>query len=298
MNLSSLSDTLRSRFANLGLLAARQPEATRATAAVAPASNPDTKVQLGVSEDSPTLYDRFGQLNGNDAASVRQHARDKVAELKKRIKWLKSMMVGASPAQHKVLARQLGQIASELKSAVKNFTNASSSGTPAPATGLGQAAVNVSSSADADAQTSPVSNQAGSAEADLPAANTPADAAQDSSAQDSAQASTSSDPQDSNDASNKEKQDFIRDAKELASDIKRTLEAIKRKLRRQGGEMVRQVESTLRDIGKMLDALGSSGGNLASVGNTLATASVQVTAAVGGNVGVSIPQAGAGTVAG
>ena len=83
MNLSSLTDSLRSRFANFNPL--NRPVAQAATVSetkTASTSTPDTKVQLGGRDSGPSIYDRFGQLSSNDAASARQRANDKVDELK------------------------------------------------------------------------------------------------------------------------------------------------------------------------------------------------------------------------
>ena len=127
------------------------------------------------------------------------------------MKLLKSMMAGASPAQRKALARQLGQIANELKAAVKNFSDASGTGqTSAPKSA--NAAISPDNTAQqanpqtATADSAPDSTGANSTETDKHQAN--------------AQTATAS-GQSGQGASNKEKQDFVREAKELASDIKR-----------------------------------------------------------------------------
>lgn len=268
MNLSSLTDSLRSRFANLNPL--NRPVAQAATvseAKTASTSTPDTKVQLGGRDSGPSIYDRFGQLSSNDAASARQRANDKVDELKKRMKLLKSMMAGASPAQRKALARQLGQIANELKAAVKNFSDASGSGqTSAPKSA--NAAISPDTTAQqanpqtATADSAPDSTGANSTETDKHQANAQTAAASGQSGQG---------------ASNKEKQDFVREAKELASDIKRTLEMLKRKLRRQSDSVVRQAEKALGDIGKMLNNL-SGGATQSSAGSGDASLNIQVAA--------------------
>ena len=268
MSLSSLTDSLRSRFANLNPL--NRPVAQAATvseAKTASTSTPDTKVELGGRDSGPSIYDRFGQLSSNDAASARQRANEKVAELKKRMKLLKSMMAGASPAQRKALARQLGQIANELKAAVKNFSDASGSGqTSAPKSA--NAAISPDTTAQqanpqtATAGSTPDSTGANSTETDKHQAN--------------AQTATAS-GQSGQGASNKEKQDFVREAKELASDIKRTLEMLKRKLRRQSDSVVRQAEKALGDIGKMLNNL-SGGATQSSAGSGDASLNIQVAA--------------------
>ena len=268
MSLSSLTDSLRSRFANLNPL--NRPVAQAATvseAKTASTSTPDTKVQLGGCDSGLSIYDRFGQLSSNDAASARQRANDKVAELKKRMKLLKSMMGGASPAQRKALARQLGQIANELKAAVKNFSDASGSGqTSAPKSA--NAAISPDNTAQ---QANPQTATAGSTP-DSTGANSTETGKHQTNAQTAAASGQSGQS-----ASNKEKQDFVREAKELASDIKRTLEMLKRKLRRQSDSVVRQAEKALGDIGKMLNNL-SGGATQSSAGSGDASLNIQVAA--------------------
>lgn len=280
MNLSSLTDSLRSRFANLNPL--NRPVAQAATvseAKTASTSTPDTKVELGGRDSGPSIYDRFGQLSSNDAASARQRANDKVDELKKRMKLLKSMMAGASPAQRKALARQLGQIANELKAAVKNFSDASGSGQTSAPKSANAAIDNTAQQANpqtATADSAPDSTGANSTETGKHQANAQTAAASGQSGQS---------------ASNKEKQDFVREAKELASDIKRTLEMLKRKLRRQSDSVVRQAEKALGDIGKMLNNL-SGGATQSSAGSSDASLNIQVTAVSPasnpGNVSISV----------
>lgn len=270
MNLSSLTDSLRSRFASFNPLARPTPQPTAVSNSHSPAAGADTKVELGGREEDPAVYDRFGQLNGKDSASTRQQANDKVLELKKRMKWLKSMMVGASPAQRKALARQLGQIANELKAAVKNFAEASGS---------------------APNSTKPTNTVASADPSALPAkpqTDTAASPADPLTAHSAANGKPQATPEAANSGQggNKEKQDFVRDAKELAGDIKRTLETLKRKLRRQSDSVVRHTEKALGDIGKMLDKLGS-GASLTSTGGSTPALNIQATVSASGAGNVS-----------
>ena len=253
-------------WARAGVSAARPPEAASSRAATpAPSAETDSR-----SEAAPALYDRLGKLSGGneDAAAARQRASDKVAELKKRMKWLKAMMVGASPAQRKALARQLGQIASELKSAVKGYADA----------GGGQAAQQPGGSAKA------ASGDAAAPASTPPAQTSAAAAGQTDSQADAAQPAA---------ASGGEHSDFVRDAKELAGDIKRTLDMLKRKLRRQSVVVVRQVEKTLGQVGKMLTALGGDSGNAGAAPGGLAGALAQVVSAIGAAMGVHLGGSGA-----
>lgn len=292
MNLSSLSNSLRLRLESFAgrLRTTGQPAAATAAAQPAPPGNfqgVSDRVTLGASQEAPTLYDKQGMLSGgSDATAMRKQATDKVAELKKRMKWLKAMMTGASPAQAKGLARQLALVAGELKQAVKQFAGNSggqaasapqaSAGTPsaanAPADASAQAAAPLQ--AEGQAMAAALSGDAASQSSAGSAERTPAFAGH------AATSSTGS----AAEADAKSRQDFIQDAKAVASDIKRALEALKRKLRQSGQDAVRQTEKLLHEVGKMLNALGQQATPAAAVSGSLANSSAAgvSTAAVAG----------------
>ncbi len=291
MNLSSLSDSLRLRLQSFAgrLRTTGQPAAATAAAQPAPPSNfqgVSDRVTLGASQEAPTLYDKQGILSGgSDATAMRKQATDKVAELKKRMKWLKAMMTGASPAQAKGLARQLALVAGELKQAVKQFAGNSGQAASAP-----QASAGAPSAANASVDASAQAAAPLQAEGQAMAAALSGDAASQSSAGSAERtpafaghAATSSTGS-AAEADAKSRQDFIQDAKAVASDIKRALEALKRKLRQSGQDAVRQTEKLLHEVGKMLNALGQQATPAAAVSGSLANSSAAgvSTAAVAG----------------
>ncbi len=292
MNLSSLSDSLRLRLESFAgrLRTTGQPAAATAAAQPAPPGNfqgVSDRVTLGASQEAPTLYDKQGMLSGgSDATAMRKQATDKVAELKKRMKWLKAMMTGASPAQAKGLARQLALVAGELKQAVKQFAgNSGGQAASAP-----QASAGTPSAANASADASAQAAAPLQAEGQAMAAALSGDAASQSSAGSAERtpafaghAATSSTGS-AAEADAKSRQDFIQDAKAVASDIKRALEALKRKLRQSGQDAVRQTEKLLHEVGKMLNALGQQATPAAAVSGSLANSSAAgvSTAAVAG----------------
>ena len=281
MNLSSLSDSLRLRLESFAgrLRTTGQPAAATAAAQPAPPGNfqgVSDRVTLGASQEAPTLYDKQGMLSGgSDATAMRKQATDKVAELKKRMKWLKAMMTGASPAQAKGLARQLALVAGELKQAVKQFAgNSGGQAASAP-----QASAGAPSAANASADASAQAAAPLQAEGQAMAAALSGDAASQSSAGSAERtpafaghAATSSTGS-AAEADAKSRQDFIQDAKAVASDIKRALEALKRKLRQSGQDAVRQTEKLLHEVGKMLNALGQQATPAAAVSGSLANSS-------------------------
>lgn len=292
MNLSSLSNSLRLRLESFAgrLRTTGQPAAATAAAQPAPPGNfqgVSDRVTLGASQEAPTLYDKQGMLSGgSDATAMRKQATDKVAELKKRMKWLKAMMTGASPAQAKGLARQLALVAGELKQAVKQFAgNSGGQAASAP-----QASAGTPSAANASADASAQAAAPLQAEGQAMAAALSGDAASQSSAGSAERtpafaghAATSSTGS-AAEADAKSRQDFIQDAKAVASDIKRALEALKRKLRQSGQDAVRQTEKLLHEVGKMLNALGQQATPAAAVSGSLANSSAAgvSTAAVAG----------------
>lgn len=288
MNLSSLSNSLRLRLESFAgrLRTTGQP----AAAQPAPPDNfqgVSDRVTLGASQEAPTLYDKQGMLSGgSDATAMRKQATDKVAELKKRMKWLKAMMTGASPAQAKGLARQLALVAGELKQAVKQFAgNSGGQAASAP-----QASAGTPSAANASADASAQAAAPLQAEGQAMAAALSGDAASQSSAGSAERApafaghAATSSTGSAAEADAKSRQDFIQDAKAVASDIKRALEALKRKLRQSGQDAVRQTEKLLHEVGKMLNALGQQATPAAAVSGSLANSSAAgvSTAAVAG----------------
>lgn len=292
MNLSSLSNSLRLRLESFAgrLRTTGQPAAATAAAQPAPPGNfqgVSDRVTLGASQEAPTLYDKQGMLSGgSDATAMRKQATDKVAELKKRMKWLKAMMTGASPAQAKGLARQLALVAGELKQAVKQFAGNGGQAASAPQASAGAPSA-ANASADASAQAAAPLQAEGQA---MAAAALSGDAASQSSAGSAERtpafaghAATSSTGS-AAEADAKSRQDFIQDAKAVASDIKRALEALKRKLRQSGQDAVRQTEKLLHEVGKMLNALGQQSTPAAAVSGSLANSSAAgvSTAAVAG----------------
>lgn len=292
MNLSSLSNSLRLRLESFAgrLRTTGQPAAATAAAQPAPPGNfqgVSDRVTLGASQEAPTLYDKQGMLSGgSDATAMRKQATDKVAELKKRMKWLKAMMTGASPAQAKGLARQLALVAGELKQAVKQFAgNSGGQATSAP-----QASAGTPSAANAPADASAQAAAPLQAEGQAMAAALSGDAASQSSAGSAERApafaghAATSSTGSAAEADAKSRQDFIQDAKAVASDIKRALEALKRKLRQSGQDAVRQTEKLLHEVGKMLNALGQQATPAAAVSGSLANSSAAAvsTAAVAG----------------
>lgn len=292
MNLSSLSNSLRLRLKSFAgrLRTTGQPAAATAAAQPAPPGNfqgVSDRVTLGASQEAPTLYDKQGMLSGgSDATAMRKQATDKVAELKKRMKWLKAMMTGASPAQAKGLARQLALVAGELKQAVKQFAGNSGQVASAPQASAGAPSA-ANASADASAQAAAPLQAEGQA---MAAAALSGDAASQSSAGSAERApafaghAATSSTGSAAEADAKSRQDFIQDAKAVASDIKRALEALKRKLRQSGQDAVRQTEKLLHEVGKMLNALGQQATPAAAVNGSLANSSAAgvSTAAVAG----------------
>ncbi|AQR64456.1 hypothetical protein BXU06_04810 [Aquaspirillum sp. LM1] len=293
MTLSSLSDSLRLRLQSFAgrLRTTGQPAAATAAAQPAPPGNfqgVSDRVTLGASQEAPTLYDKQGMLSGgSDATAMRKQATDKVAELKKRMKWLKAMMTGASPAQAKGLARQLALVAGELKQAVKQFAGSSGQAASAP-----QASAGTPSAANASADASAQAAAPLQAEGQAMAAALSGDAVSQSSAGSAestpafAGPAATSSTGSAAEADAKSRQDFIQDAKAVASDIKRALEALKRKLRQSGQDAVRQTEKLLHEVSKMLNALGQQA-TPAAVSGSLTGGSEANVSVAGGATGVA-----------
>jgi len=306
MTLSSLSDSLRLRLQSFAgrLRTTGQPAAATAAAQPAPPGNfqgVSDRVTLGASQEAPTLYDKQGMLSGgSDATAMRKQATDKVAELKKRMKWLKAMMTGASPAQAKGLARQLALVAGELKQAVKQFAGSSGQAASAP-----QASAGTPSAANASADASAQAAAPLQAEGQAMAAALSGDAVSQSSAGSAestpafAGPAATSSTGSAAEADAKSRQDFIQDAKAVASDIKRALEALKRKLRQSGQDAVRQTEKLLHEVSKMLNALGQQATPAAVSGSLTggSEANVSVAGAATGVAEVGSVEAGSVTPA-
>jgi len=231
---------------------------------------------------------------------MRKQATDKVAELKKRMKWLKAMMTGASPAQAKGLARQLALVAGELKQAVKQFAGSSGQAASAP-----QASAGTPSAANASADASAQAAAPLQAEGQAMAAALSGDAVSQSSAGSAestpafAGPAATSSTGSAAEADAKSRQDFIQDAKAVASDIKRALEALKRKLRQSGQDAVRQTEKLLHEVSKMLNALGQQATPAAVSGSLTggSEANVSVAGAATGVAEVGSVEAGSVTPA-
>ena len=302
MNLSSLSDSLRLRLDSFAgrLRTSGQTAATTAAARSAPAGNVvlgvSDRVTLGASQEAPTLYDKQGVLSGgSDATAMRKQATDKVAELKKRMKWLKAMMTGASPTQAKGLARQLALVAGELKQAVKQFAGSDGQAASAPQASAGSpdaaSTPTVTESSTAQAQVQQQAEEQVVAGLRADAISQLSSGLEDHGKPAFAGHAAASGGGTAAGADAKARQEFIQDAKAVASDIKRALEALKRKLRHTGQDAVRQTEKLLREVGKMLNALGPQAtpaavsGNLAS--SSLTGGSEANVSVAGGTTGVA-----------
>lgn len=301
MNLSSLSDSLRLRLDSFAgrLRTSGQTTTTTAAARSAPAGNVvlgvSDRVTLGASQEAPTLYDKQGVLSGgSDATAMRKQATDKVAELKKRMKWLKAMMTGASPTQAKGLARQLALVAGELKQAVKQFAGSDGQATSAPQASAGSpgaASTPTVTESTAQAQVQQQAEEQVVAGLRADAISQLSSGLEDHGKPAFAGHAAASGGGTAAGADAKARQEFIQDAKAVASDIKRALEALKRKLRHTGQDAVRQTEKLLREVGKMLNALGPQAtpaavsGNLAS--SSLTGGSEANVSVAGGATGVA-----------
>ena len=296
MNLSSLSDSLRLRLESFaGRLRTSGQTAATTAARSAPAGNVvlgvSDRVTLGASQEAPTLYDKQGVLSGgSDATAMRKQATDKVAELKKRMKWLKAMMTGASPTQAKGLARQLALVAGELKQAVKQFAGSGGQAASAPQASAGSPGAastpTVTESSTAQAQVQQQAEEQVVAGLRADAISQLSSGLEDHGKPAFAGHAAASGGGTAAGADAKSRQEFIQDAKAVASDIKRALEALKRKLRHTGQDAVRQTEKLLREVGKMLNALGPQATPAAVSGNLAGGSEANVSVA-GGTTGVA-----------
>lgn len=296
MNLSSLSDSLRLRLDSFaGRLRTSGQTTTTTAARSAPVGNVvlgvSDRVTLGASQEAPTLYDKQGVLSGgSDATAMRKQATDKVAELKKRMKWLKAMMTGASPTQAKGLARQLALVAGELKQAVKQFAGSDGQAASAPQASAGSPGAastpTVTESSTAQAQVQQQAEEQVVAGLRADAISQLSSGLEDHGKPAFAGHAAASGGGTAAGADAKARQEFIQDAKAVASDIKRALEALKRKLRHTGQDAVRQTEKLLREVGKMLNALGPQATSAAVSGNLTGGSEANVSVA-GGATGVA-----------
>lgn len=296
MNLSSLSDSLRLRLDSFaGRLRTSGQTTTTTAARSAPVGNVvlgvSDRVTLGASQEAPTLYDKQGVLSGgSDATAMRKQATDKVAELKKRMKWLKAMMTGASPTQAKGLARQLALVAGELKQAVKQFAGSGGQAASAPQASAGSPGAastpTVTESSTAQAQVQQQAEEQVVAGLRADAISQLSSGLEDHGKPAFAGHAAASGGGTAAGADAKARQEFIQDAKAVASDIKRALEALKRKLRHTSQDAVRQTEKLLREVGKMLNALGPQATPAAVSGNLAGGSETNVSVA-GGTTGVA-----------
>ena len=186
MNLSSLGDSLRSRFNQLSVRLRPPAELLTQLREDAQAVQDSVKVSLKEQAERPTLYDRQAVVTSSPGRDTKLRALEKVSELKARVRMLKSRIAGASGPLLKRLARQLGQIAAELKQAVGLYTGASAREAGASAAGASLTGNANSSASTSGAAASPA--QAGGTGASANAAMTVDAAASISTEDSSAQA--------------------------------------------------------------------------------------------------------------
>ncbi len=327
MNLSSLGDTLRSRFNQLSVRLRPPAEMITQLREEAQAVQDSVKVSLKEQAERPTVYDRQAVVSSSPGRDTKLRALDKVAELKARVRMLKSRIAGASGPLLKRLARQLGQIAAELKQAVSLYTGASARGAGAGAgasdagaslTGNANASATPSGAATSPAQTASGASAAG-AEAGIAATvsavdNATADHHADASPNttpDSAARTDASAPAgqtDSSQAAHKEGDDkldklFAREVKTLLEEIKRAAALLRQKADKDSRNALSELDRVLADIQNMLAQLNQSAQSAAigSTGAGSAVASVLAGAVSGvstlgsiGSVDGGVGSAGAG----
>ena len=325
MNLSSLGDTLRSRFNQLSVRLRPPAEMITQLREEAQAVQDSVKVSLKEQAERPTVYDRQAVVSSSPGRDTKLRALDKVAELKARVRMLKSRIAGASGPLLKRLARQLGHIAAELKQAVSLYTGASARGAGAGAsdagaslTGNANASATPSGAAASPAQTASGASAAG-AEAGIAAtvsavenaaahhhADASPNAAPDSAA--SADASAPAGQTDSSQAAHKEGDDkldklFAREVKTLLEEIKRAAALLRQKADKDSRNALSELDRVLADIQNMLAQLNQSAQSAAigSTGAGSAVASVLAGAVSGvstlgsiGSVDGGVGSAGAG----
>ena len=323
MNLSSLGDTLRSRFNQLSVRLRPPAEMITQLREEAQAVQDSVKVSLKEQAERPTVYDRQAVVSSSPGRDTKLRALDKVAELKARVRMLKSRIAGASGPLLKRLARQLGQIAAELKQAVSLYTGASARGAGASdagasLTGNANASATPSGAATSPAQTASGASAAG-AEAGIAAtvsavdnaaahhhADASPNATPDSAA--SADASAPAGQTDPSQAAHKEGEDpldklFAREVKTLLEEIKRAAALLRQKADKDSRNALSELDRVLADIQNMLAQLNQSAQSAAigSTGAGSAVASVLAGAVSGvstlgsiGSVDGGVGSAGAG----
>lgn len=293
MNLSSLGDTLRSRFNQLSVRLRPPAEMITQLREEAQAVQDSVKVSLKEQAERPTVYDRQAVVSSSPGRDTKLRALDKVAELKARVRMLKSRIAGASGPLLKRLARQLGQIAAELKQAVSLYTGASARGAGASdagasLTGNANASATPSGAATSPAQTASGASAAG-AEAGIAAtvsavdnaaahhhADASPNATPDSAA--SADASAPAGQTDSSQAAHKEGDDkldklFAREVKTLLEEIKRAAALLRQKADKDSRNALSELDRVLADIQNMLAQLNQSAQS-AAIGSTGAGSAV------------------------
>jgi len=318
MNLSSLGDSLRSRFTQLSVRLRPPAELLTQLREDAQAVQDSVKVSLKEQAERPTVYDRQAVVTSSPGRDTKLRALDKVAELKARVRMLKSRIAGASGPLLKRLARQLGQIAAELKQAVGLYTGASAREAGASAAGASQSGNANSSASTSGAAASPA--QAGGTGASANAAMTVDAAAtistEDSSAQAHANASqhapadsaaeadghASAEQAHSSQAAHNEQEDpldklFAREVKTLLEEIKRAAALIRQKADKDSRNALSELDRVLADIQNMLAQLNQSGQGQAA-GSAVASVVASALSSVGALGGVSGDSADGGATVG
>ena len=319
MNLSSLGDSLRSRFNQLSVRLRPPAELLTQLREDAQAVQDSVKVSLKEQAERPTLYDRQAVVTSSPGRDTKLRALEKVSELKARVRMLKSRIAGASGPLLKRLARQLGQIAAELKQAVGLYTGASAREAGASAAGASLTGGNANSSASASgAAASPA--QAGGTGASANAAMTVGAAAsistEDSSVQAHANASqhapadsaaeadshASAEQAHSSQAAHNEQEDpldklFAREVKTLLEEIKRAAALIRQKADKDSRNALSELDRVLAEIQNMLAQLNQSGQGQAA-GSAVASVVASALSSVGALGGVSGVSADGGAAVG
>lgn len=318
MNLSSLGDSLRSRFNQLSVRLRPPAELLTQLREDAQAVQDSVKVSLKEQAERPTLYDRQAVVTSSPGRDTKLRALEKVSELKARVRMLKSRIAGASGPLLKRLARQLGQIAAELKQAVGLYTGASAREAGASAAGASLTGNANSSASASGAAASPA--QAGGTGASANAAMTVGAAAsistEDSSAQAHANASqhasadsaaeadshASAEQAHSSQAARNEGEDpldklFAREVKTLLEEIKRAAALIRQKADKDSRNALSELDRVLAEIQNMLAQLNQSGQGQAA-GSAVASVVASALSSVGALGGVSGVSADGGAAVG
>lgn len=316
MNLSSLGDSLRSRFNQLSVRLRPPAELLTQLREDAQAVQDSVKVSLKEQAERPTLYDRQAVVTSSPGRDTKLRALEKVSELKARVRMLKSRIAGASGPLLKRLARQLGQIAAELKQAVGLYTGTSAREAGASAAGASLTGNANSSASTSGAAASPA--QAGGTGASANAAMTVGAAAsistEDSSAQAHASQHASADSAaeadshasaeqaHSSQAAHNEQEDpldklFAREVKTLLEEIKRAAALIRQKADKDSRNALSELDRVLAEIQNMLAQLNQSGQGQAA-GSAVASVVASALSSVGALGGVSGVSADGGAAVG